>query len=77
MQRMPEVSTSPKTLPPVKRPEAYAETQYADITQFLRGSPGDTGAEPPKDSTTLAVSKEESSAGNAGDVEEATNETGF
>lgn len=82
-QKMPEVSTSPKTLPPVKLPEAYAETQYADITQFLKGSPEDTGAEPPKDSTTSAVSnsatggKEESSAGNVGDVEEAINETGF
>ena len=52
MQKMPEVSTSPKTLPPIKMPEAYAETQYADITQFLKWNPGDTGAEPPKESTT-------------------------
>ena len=36
MQKMPEVSASPKTLPPIKMPEAYFETQYADITQFLK-----------------------------------------
>ena len=36
MQKMREVSTSPKSLPPIKMPEAYAETQYADITQFLK-----------------------------------------
>ena len=83
MQKMPEVSSSPKTLPPIKMPEAYAETQYADITQFLKWNPGDTGAEPPKESTTSAVrdtasgSKEESPAGNAGDGAEAINVTGF
>ena len=83
MQRMPEVSTSPKTLPPIKLPEAYAETQYADITQFLKGNPHDTGAEPPNDSTTSAVNntaagnEKEPSAGNTGDSAEATNETGF
>lgn len=80
---MPEVSTSPKTLPPIKLPEAYAETQYADITQFLKGNPEDKRAEPPKEITTSTVSniatgnKEESSAGNAGDGAETTNETGF
>ena len=83
MQKMPEVSTSPKTLPPIKLPEAYAETQYADITQFLKGNPEDKRAEPPKESTTSTVSniatgnKEESSAGNSGDGAETTNETGF
>ena len=82
MQKMPKVSTSPEPLPPIKRPEAYDETQYADITQFLKGNP-DTGAVLPKDSTIAAVSntatgsKEESSAGNTGDSSEATNETGF
>ncbi|PFX15233.1 hypothetical protein AWC38_SpisGene20555 [Stylophora pistillata] len=82
MQKMPKVSTSPEPLPPIKRPEAYGETQYADITQFLKGNP-DTGAELPKDDTTPAVSntvtgrKEESSVRNTGDRSEATNETGF
>ena len=65
MQKMPEVSASPKTLPPIKMPEAYAETQYADITQFLK---------PPKESTTR--SKEESPAGNVSDDAEVINETG-
>lgn len=78
-KKMPEVSTSPETLPLIKRPKAYAETQYADITQFLKANPEDPGAELPKDSTTPAVSntatgsKVESSAGNT----EATDETGF
>ena len=82
MQKMPEVSTSSKTLPPIKMPEAYAETQCADITQFLKWNPVDTGAEPPKESTTSAVrdtatgSKEESPAGNVSDDAEVTNETG-
>ncbi|XP_068685507.1 hemicentin-2-like [Montipora foliosa] len=34
---MPEVSTSPATLPPLKRPPSYEQTQYADITAFLKG----------------------------------------
>lgn len=80
---MPEKSTSTKTQPLIKRPEAYAETQYADITQFLKGTPHDTGAEPPKDSTTSVVSntasgsKKESSTGKTGESGNATNETGF
>lgn len=83
MKKMPEVSTSPKALPPIKRSEPYAETQYADITQFLKGNPEDTGLELPKEITTPAVSntatgsKEESSAGNTGDGAKAANETGF
>ena len=36
-REMPAVSTSPEPLPPIKRPPAYQETQYADITQFLKG----------------------------------------
>ncbi|XP_022798002.1 hemicentin-1-like isoform X2 [Stylophora pistillata] len=74
MKKMPAVSTSPKALPPIKRPEAYAETQYADITQFPKGNPEDPGAELPKDNTTPAVkntangSKEESSARNTGNT---------
>ena len=38
--QMPTVATSPKAqaqLPPIKRPEPYEGTQYADITQFLKG----------------------------------------
>ena len=35
-RQMSTVSTSPETLPPVKRPPAYQETQYADITQFMK-----------------------------------------
>ncbi|XP_068733579.1 hemicentin-1-like [Montipora capricornis] len=34
---MPEVSTSPATLPPLRRPPSYEQTQYADITAFLKG----------------------------------------
>ena len=34
---MPPVSTSPEALPPVKRPPAFERTQYADITDFLKG----------------------------------------
>ena len=34
---MPTVSTSPQPLPPIKRPDPYENTQYADITQFLKG----------------------------------------
>ena len=37
MQELPNVSTSPKALPPIKKPAPYVETQYADITQFLKG----------------------------------------
>ena len=35
--QMPPVSTSPAALPPVKKPAAYEGTQYADITEFLKG----------------------------------------
>ena len=80
MKEMPEVSTSPKALPPIKRPEPYAETQYADITQFLKGN-----TDPPKEGATLpdsnssqapaAGSKEESSAGNTGEGAKANEET--
>lgn len=37
MQELPRVSTSPQVLPPIKKPTTYVETQYADITQFLKG----------------------------------------
>ncbi|PFX23742.1 hypothetical protein AWC38_SpisGene11700 [Stylophora pistillata] len=52
-QKTPDVSTSLKTLSPTKRPEAYTETTYADITQFLKGNPQETSAEPTEDGTTL------------------------
>ena len=35
--QMPAVATSPKALPPIKKPDPYEGTQYADITQFLKG----------------------------------------
>ncbi|XP_022793686.1 uncharacterized protein LOC111332590 isoform X1 [Stylophora pistillata] len=68
-QKTPDVSTSLKTLSPTKRPEAYTETTYADITQFLKGNPQETSAEPTEDGTTLPR--------NTGDSAQATNETGF
>ncbi|KAJ7390859.1 hypothetical protein OS493_021747 [Desmophyllum pertusum] len=36
MREMPKVSTSPQPLPPFKKPSPYGETEYADITQFLK-----------------------------------------
>ena len=35
---MPTVSTSPEPLAPIKRPTPYEGTEYADITQFLKGN---------------------------------------
>ena len=35
---MPTVSTSPEPLAPLKRPTPYQGTEYADITQFLKGN---------------------------------------
>ena len=82
MQELPKVSTSPKTLPPIKRPEAYTETQYADITQFLRGdvtlpdsnnsrgpATGTQAAPVPENSNSqeaVTSTKETSQAGNPG-----------
>jgi len=37
MPRMPQVSTSPQPLPPLKRPTPYEGTEYADITEFRKG----------------------------------------
>ena len=37
VRQMPAVSTSPEPQPPIKRPPSYQETQYADITQFVKG----------------------------------------
>ena len=35
----PTFSTFLGPLPPIKRPEPYENTQYADITQFLKSDP--------------------------------------
>ncbi|KAJ7392884.1 hypothetical protein OS493_010545 [Desmophyllum pertusum] len=36
MREMPKVSISPQPLPPIKKPTPYGETEYADISQFLK-----------------------------------------
>ena len=46
MPRMPQVSTPPQPLPPLKRPTPYEGTEYADITEFRKGD-----ASPKTDST--------------------------
>ncbi|KAL9964701.1 hypothetical protein ACROYT_G028377 [Oculina patagonica] len=75
MREMPKVATSPEVLPPIKKPAPYVETQYADITQFLKGDatlPGN------KDSQETATdTKEEASAAKTGEGEETSNETFF
>ena len=38
VQPLPTVSTSPEPLAPLKRPPSYQGTEYADITQFLKGN---------------------------------------
>ena len=38
VQPLPTVSTSPEPLAPLKRPTPYQGTEYADITQFLKGN---------------------------------------
>ena len=37
MQELPKVPTPPRTLPPIKKPKPYSETQQADFTQFPKG----------------------------------------
>ena len=55
MQELPKVSTSPQALPPIKKPQAYVETQYADITQFLKGPlPDGDNSQGPATSTQAA-----------------------
>ena len=82
MQETPAVSTPPKALPPIKKPAPYGETQYADITQFLKGdatlpesnnSQGpDTGTQAPpapensNDQEPSTSTKETSQASNPG-----------
>ena len=88
MQELPKVSTSPQPLPPIKKPAPYVETQYADITQFLKGDatlpesnnsqgpaapvPGSSDSQEPGTST-----KETSQATNPGGDGEQGNETNF
>ena len=38
VQPLPTVATSPEPLAPIKRPTPYEGTEYADITQFLKGN---------------------------------------
>ena len=67
MREMPKVSTSPQPLPPIKKPTAYVETQYADITQFLKG---DATLPDSKDSQEPATgNKEDAPAANKGEGE--------
>ena len=75
MQELPKVSTSPQALPPIKKPVPYAETQYADITQFLKGDatlPDSNNSQEPDGST-----KETSKAGNTGGDGGPGHETNF
>jgi len=88
MQELPKVSTSPQVLPPIKKPTPYAETQYADITQFLKGDatlpeinnsqgpaaplPGSSDSQEPGTST-----KETSQASKPGEDGVPGNETNF
>ena len=37
MPQMPQVSTSPQPLPPLKRPTPYEGMEYADFTAFRKG----------------------------------------
>ena len=48
MPRMPQVSTSPQPLPPLKRQTPQEGTEYADITEFRKGdaSPNTDSADP-------------------------------
>ena len=65
--QMPTVATSPKAqaqLPPIKRPEPYEGTQYADITQFLKGDA--TFTEDDKQGTELKE-KDEKTDGAGGE----------
>ena len=48
MPRMPQVSTPPRPLHPLKRPTPYEGTEYADITESRKGdaSPKTESADP-------------------------------
>ena len=69
MKELPKVSTSPKALPPIKKPEPYAETQYADITQFLKGDatlPDSNNSQGPATGTQAAPAPENSNSQEPG-----------
>ena len=77
VQPLPTVSTSPEPLGPLKRPTPYQGTEYADITQFLKGN----ATLPEGQSTEMqptyanagggqgAANKENASTGGEGDIE--------
>ena len=78
VQPLPTVSTSPEPLAPIKRPTPYQGTEYADITQFLKGS----ATLPEGQSTEMqptyanagggqgaAANKENANTGGEGDIE--------
>lgn len=93
MKELPAVSTSPQALPPIKKPAPYVETQYADITQFLKGdatlpdsnnsqgpATGTQNAPVPKSNNSqepATSTKEESQASNTGGNGGPGHETNF
>ena len=69
MQELPAVSTSPQALPPIKKPAPYGETQYADITQFLKGNatlPESNNSQGPGTGTQAAPAPENSNSQEPG-----------
>ena len=77
MQELPNVSTSPKALPPIKKPEAYVETQYADITQFLKGDitlPDSSNSQGPAAGTQAAAVPENQESQEPGTSTKETSE---
>ena len=69
MQELPAVSTSPQALPPIKKPTPYGETQYADITQFLKGDatlPESNNSQGPGTGTQVAPAPENSNSQEPG-----------
>ena len=69
MPRMPQVSTFPQPLPPLKRPTPYEGTEYADITEFRKGD-----ASPKTDSTDPVM---QAQGANKYGIGENNNETAF
>lgn len=55
---------------PAKRPPAYEETPYAEITQFLQG-PVDTNEEETPQEEQVAVTKQDDKDDDGGEVENA------
>jgi len=87
MEELPRKPTSSQPLPPIiKKPKAYAETQSADLTQFLKGnatlpdsnsSQGPAALVPENNSSQepAANTEETSQATNPGEDGELGNET--